>query len=214
MGGGPRRTLVTSSRSSQSELTLPSVAGRTNERTIRTSWLDEKGKERIVVLTPERSKNPFSHIKNKTWILESYTVYRICTVILFEDLRYISPGKNHVTRENESNEFSSDWNGSRDDYACSWDNFFSLSLSNKPRAEEMRLNARSYVYSRIRVEHRPSRRTYSLPPQLGHTQVIVSHAHAHALTHAIHTHTHTCIHTYVHTHSRNNTSHGLTSLCG
>ena len=205
---------MTSSRSSQSELTLPSVAGRTNERTNERADSVKKEKKESSSRLPKSRRIRFriSRIKLESWNRIQCIVY--VQYILFEDLRYISPGKNHVTRENESNEFSSDWNGSRDDYACSWDNFFSLSLSNKPRAEEMRLNARSYVYSRIRVEHRPSRRTYSLPPQLGHTQVIVSHAHAHALTHAIHTHMHTHIRTHVHTHSRNNTSHGLTSLCG
>lgn len=140
-------------------------------------------------------------------------MYRIYTVILFEDLRYITREESRYTGE-RIYESSSDWNGNRDDRACSWNNF--LFLTNLVATTTCGGNAFkcSFVCLYSAIESSIVRFIVRLLcPRNSDTQVIVSHAHAHALTHATHTpYVHACIHTYIH--SRNNTSHGLTSLCG
>lgn len=127
-------------------------------------------------------------------------MYRIYTVILFEDLRYITREESRYTGE-RIYESSSDWNGNRDDRACSWNNF--LSLTNLVATITCGGNAFKCSFVCLfcyRVEHRPFHRTYSLPPQLGHTshRIACTRARAHARKHTHHTYMHAYIHTYTH----------------
>lgn len=127
-------------------------------------------------------------------------MYRIYTVILFEDLRYITREESRYTGE-RIYESSSDWNGNRDDRACSWNNF--LSLTNLVATTTCGGNAFkcSFVCLYSAIESSIVRFIVRIlcPRNSTHKSSYRMHTRTRSRTqHTHHTYMHAYIHTYTH----------------